>query len=139
MTSAIELTWALAASGLLLYEAARRRRTLSRELRSLRSSLDAAVQRNDQLSNAAEEMGRLYREQLLTSRQRAGRLRKVLEIATSINSNLSLDKVLHEIVHAVRDAVGYRIVLLRVLNGKSEAYEARAFAGLDRDAITKLE
>ncbi len=139
MTSAIELTWALAASGILLYEAGCRRRTLSRELRGLRSSLDAAVQRNDQLSNAAEEMGRLYREQLLTSRQRAGRLRKVLEIATSINSNLSLDKVLHEIVHAVRDAVGYRIVLLRVLNARTGAYEARAFAGLDRDAITKLE
>jgi signal transduction histidine kinase/HD-GYP domain-containing protein (c-di-GMP phosphodiesterase class II) len=84
-------------------------------------------------------MGRLYREQLLTSRQRAARLRKVLEIATSINSNLSLDKVLHEIVHAVRDAVGFRIVLLRVLNSRTSAFEARAFAGLDRDAIATLE
>jgi len=137
--AAIELTWALAASGLLLYEAGRRRRSLSRDLKSLHGSLDAAVQRNDQLSAAAEEMGRLYREQLLTSRQRAARLRKVLEIATSINSNLSLDKVLHEIVHAVQDAVGYRIVLLRVLNSRTGAFEARAFAGLDRDAITTLE
>ncbi len=139
MTTSVELTWALAASAILLFEEGRRRRTLSRDLRGLRSSLEAAVQRNDQLSTAAEEMGRLYRDQLLTSRQRAGRLRKVLEIATSINSNLSLDKVLHEIVHAVRDAVGYRIVLLRVLNARSGAYEARSFAGLDRDAITKLE
>lgn len=139
MTTSIELTWALAASAILLFEEGRRRRMVSRELRGLRSSLEAAVQRNDQLSTAAEEMGRLYRDQLLTSRQRAGRLRKVLEIATSINSNLSLDKVLHEIVHAVRDAVGFRIVLLRVLNARTGSYEARSFAGLDRDAITKLE
>jgi signal transduction histidine kinase/response regulator RpfG family c-di-GMP phosphodiesterase len=139
VSTAVELTWALAASALLLYEAGRRRRSLSRELKGLRGSLESAVHRNDQLSHAAEEMGRLYRDQLLTSRQRAGRLRKVLEIATSINSNLSLDKVLHEIVHAVQGAVGFRIVLLRVLNGRSGAYEARAFAGLDRDAITKLE
>ena len=135
----MELSWALAASALLLYEAGRGRRSMGRELRGLRGSLEAAVRRNDELSHSTEDMARLYREQLLTSRQRAARLQKVLEIATSINSNLALDKVLHEIVHAVHDAVGYRIVLLRVLNGRTGAFEARAFAGLDRDAITKLE
>jgi signal transduction histidine kinase/putative methionine-R-sulfoxide reductase with GAF domain len=84
-------------------------------------------------------MGDLYRYQLLTSRKRAARIKKVLEIATSINSNLSLDVVLHEIVHAVSDAAGFRIVLLRVLNQAGNEFEARAFAGLSRDAIHKLE
>ncbi len=139
MTTGHALSWALAAAALLLFEAVRRRRTAMREARRLRGSLDAAMQRNEQLSLAAEEMGRLYRDQLLTSRQRATRLQKVLEIATSISSNLGLDRVLHEIVHAVTSAVGYRIVLLRVLNVRSGTYEARAFAGLERDAITALE
>ena len=139
MIPSIELLWALAASVLLLVEQVRHRRSLRHELRSLRSSYDAAIHRNDELSQASDKMGDLYRYQLLTSRKRAARIKKVLEIATSINSNLTLDKVLHEIVHAVSDAAGFRIVLLRVLNEATGHFEARAFAGLNRDAIRKLE
>ena len=139
MTPSIELTWALAASALLMVEQVRHRRTLNHEVRSLKGSYDVVMQRNEQLTQATDEMGRLYRNQLLTSRKQAARLKKVLEIATSINSDLSLDKVLHEIVNAVSDAVGFRIVLLRVLDERSEAFEARAFAGLEREAIEKLE
>jgi hypothetical protein len=139
MIPAIELIWALAAAVLLLVEQVRHRRSLRHELKSLRTSYDAAIHRNDELTQASDKMGDLYRYQLLTSRKRAARIKKVLEIATSINSNLSLDKVLHEIVHAVSDAVGFRIVLLRVLNDASGEFEARAFAGLNRDAIRKLE
>lgn len=134
-----ELIWALAASALLLWEVTRHRRSLRRQIRSLKSSLDSATQRNEELTRAAEEVGALYRGELIASRKRAGRLRKILDVATSLNSNLALDKVLHEIVHAVRDAAGYRIVLLRVLDERQDRFEARAFAGLDRDAIAKLE
>ena len=139
MTPSIELTWALCASGLLLWEATRRRRSLRGEVRSLKASYESAATRNEQLTHAADEMGRLYRTELLASRKRATRLKKVLEIGTSINSNLALDKVLHEIVRAVSEAVDFRIVLLRVLNERSGMFEARAFAGLDREAIQKLE
>jgi signal transduction histidine kinase/HD-GYP domain-containing protein (c-di-GMP phosphodiesterase class II) len=139
VTPSVELTWALGAAGVLLVEQVRRRRGLKREVRSLKNSYDVVLQRNEQLTSATDEMGRLYRNQLLTSRKQAARLKKVLEIATSINSDLALDKVLLEIVHAVSDAVGFRIVLLRVLNERTGAFEARAFAGLDRDAIEKLE
>jgi signal transduction histidine kinase/HD-GYP domain-containing protein (c-di-GMP phosphodiesterase class II) len=135
----VELVWALAASVLLIMEQLRHRRSLRHELKSLRSSYDAAIHRNEELTEASDKMGDLYRYQLLTSRKRAARIKKVLEIATSINSNLSLDKVLHEIVHAVSDAAGFRIVLLRVLNDSSGEFEARAFAGLNREAIRKLE
>jgi hypothetical protein len=135
----VELVWALAATGLLLAEALGRRRALRRELREMKGSYDAAVARNEQLTHAADEMATLYRNELLSSRKRAARLKKVLEIATSLNSNLALDKVLHEIVHAVTDAAGFRIVLLRVLNGRTGSFEARAFAGLNREAIAKLE
>ncbi|HXF59148.1 MAG TPA: ATP-binding protein, partial [Candidatus Saccharimonadales bacterium] len=139
MIPAPELLWALAAALLLLMEQGRHRRSLKHELKSLRSSYDAAIHRNDELTQASDKMGDLYRHQLLTSRKRASRIKKVLEVATSINSNLSLDVVLHEIVHAVSEAAGFRIVLLRVLNDSSTAFEARAFAGLNREAIHKLE
>jgi len=139
MIPSVELLWALAAAALLLVEQVRHRRSLRHELKSLRSSYDAAIHRNDELTQASDKMGDLYRYQLLTSRKRAGRIKKVLEIATSINSNLSLDVVLHEIVHAVSDAAGFRIVLLRVLNEAGSHFEARAFAGLNREAIRKLE
>ena len=135
----VELLWALAATALLLFEALGRRRSLRRELREMRASYDSAAARNEQLTRAADEMASLYRNELLSSRKRAARLKKVLEIATSINSNLTLDKVLHEIVHAVSDATGFRIVLLRALNPRTDGFEARAFAGLERDAIAKLE
>jgi len=135
----VELIWALAASALLIAEQVRHRGSLKRELKSLRTSYDAAIHRNEELTQAGERMGDLYRYQLLTSHKRAARIKKLFEIATSINSNLSLDKVLHEIAHAVSDAVGFRIVLLRVLNESTQAFEARAFAGLNRDAMRKLE
>jgi len=135
----VELLWALAATALLLFEAIGRRRSLRRELAAARGSYESALARNEQLTRAADEMATLYRNELLASRKRAARLKKVLEIATSINSDLALDRVLHEIVHAVSDAAGFQIVLLRVLNQRSDCFEARAFAGLDRDAIAKLE
>ncbi len=139
MIPAADLIWALAAAVLLLVEQVRHRRSLRHELKSLRSSYDAAIHRNDELTQASDKMGDLYRYQLLTSRKRAARIKKVLEIATSINSNLSLDVVLHEIVHAVSDAAGFRIVLLRVLNDGGSEFQAQAFAGLSGDAIRKLE
>ena len=139
MTPSAELTWALAASAIVIADQLRRRKRLRKEARALKNSYEVVLRRNEELTQATDEMGRLYRNQLLTSRRQAARLQKVLEIATSINSDLALDKVLHEIVHAVADAVGFRIVLLRVLNERSGSYEARAFAGLDRNAIEKLE
>jgi len=135
----VELLWALMASILLLVEQVRNRRSLKHELKSLRSSYDAVIHRNDELTQASDKMGDLYRYQLLNSRKRAARIKKVLDVATSINSNLSLDVVLHEVVHAVTEAAGFRIVLLRVLNEGETDFVARAFAGLNREAIRKLE
>ena len=123
----------------LVVEEIRLRRSRRRESLKLQNAYNVVRDRNEQLTQAADEMGRLYRNQLLTSRKQSARLKKVLETATSIGSDLALDKVLHQIVHAVQDAVGFKIVLLRVLDERSELFEARAFAGLDRQAIDKLE
>jgi len=123
----------------LVVEEIRLRRIRRRQGEKLQNAYVVVRDRNEQLTQAADEMGRLYRNQLLTSRKQSARLKKVLETATSIGSDLALDKVLHQIVHAVQDAVGFKIVLLRVLDERTELFEARAFAGLDRQAIDKLE
>lgn len=134
-----ELIAAAAASAALVIETLRHRDELRRTKGRLQNAYDVVRQRNEELTAAADEMGRLYRNQLAKSRKQSARLQKVLETASSINSDLALDKVLHGIVHAVSEAVGFRIVLLRVWNDRKEAFEARAFAGLDRSAIEKLE
>jgi signal transduction histidine kinase/HD-GYP domain-containing protein (c-di-GMP phosphodiesterase class II) len=134
-----ELIAAVAACGAMVAQALRYRSKFRKQMGALRNSYDVVIQRNDQLTKAADEMGRLYRSQLIRSRKQSARLQKVLETASSINSDLALDKVLHGIVHAVSDAVGFRLVLLRVWNDEKDAFEARAFAGLDRAAIEKLE
>ena len=134
-----ELIAAVAASGALVVESLRLRSRLKRETTALRNAYGVVHDRNEQLTAAADEMGRLYRHQLGKSRKQSSRLQKVMETASSINSDLALDKVLHGIVHAVSEAVGFRIVLLRVWNDRKSAFEARAFAGLDRAAIEKLE
>jgi signal transduction histidine kinase/HD-GYP domain-containing protein (c-di-GMP phosphodiesterase class II) len=93
----------------------------------------------DELESARERVTELYRHQLISSRKRAEKLTKILEVASAINSNLDLDTVLNGVVSAVREALGFRIVLLRILNPQSELLEAKAFAGLGVDAIRKFE
>ncbi|UCF78499.1 MAG: GAF domain-containing protein [Candidatus Eiseniibacteriota bacterium] len=93
----------------------------------------------DELELARERMADLYKVQLEGSKKRAEKLTKILEVASSINSNLDLDTVLYGVVSAVRETLGFRIVLLRVLNPQTGLLDARAFAGLDVDARRKLE
>lgn len=86
-----------------------------------------------------ERISELYVKRLESSRRRAEELAKILEVGNSINSNLSLDLVLSQVVNAVRESLGFRIVLLRILNEKDKVLEARAFAGLETEAMNKLE
>jgi len=116
----------------LVVEEIRLRRSRRRESLKLQNAYNVVRDRNEQLTQAADEMGRLYRNQLLTSRKQSARLKKVLETATSIGSDLALDKVLHQIVHAVQDAVGFKIVLLRVLDERTEEDDLEADRVLHR-------
>jgi len=93
----------------------------------------------DELELARERIGELYGQQLSGSRKRAEKLTGIIEVASTINSNLDLDVVLQAIVSAVRETLGFKIVLLRILNPQTGFLEAKAFAGLGLDAIRKLE
>lgn len=79
-----------------------------------------------------------YRETAALLRNRAKNLEHILDIAGEINSKRNLQELLDKIVESVRENLGFRIVLLRVLNKKTEVFEARAFAGLNNDAIKTL-
>ncbi|MFQ5507665.1 MAG: hypothetical protein ACE5F1_23125, partial [Planctomycetota bacterium] len=79
-----------------------------------------------------------YRETAALLRNRAKNLERILEIAVEINSKRNLQELLDKIVDSIREHLGFRIVLLRVLNRKTQVFEARAFAGLNNDAIKTL-
>ncbi len=117
--------------------------TKARKLRETREVLGQRCQKllglADELESARERVAELYRHQLMSSKKRAEKLTKILEIASTINSNLDLDTVLNGVVAAVREALGFRMVLLRMLNPQTGQLEAKAFAGLGVEAIRRLE
>ncbi|MBN1503671.1 MAG: GAF domain-containing protein [Candidatus Eisenbacteria bacterium] len=117
--------------------------TKNKKLKETRSVLGQRCEKllglADELECARERVAELYRHQLMTSKKRAEKLTKILEVASAINSNLDFDSVLTGVASAVREAMGFRIVLLRILNPENGQLEARAFAGLGVDAVRKLE
>ena len=96
---------------------------IRRQVRAVRSAADE--------KQKAEETDKL-------ARARANNLARILEISNRINANLELQPLLNQIVEAVRESLGFGMVLLRILNESTGCFEARAFAGLDEGAIEKL-
>jgi signal transduction histidine kinase/HD-GYP domain-containing protein (c-di-GMP phosphodiesterase class II) len=70
--------------------------------------------------------------------RRADNLARILQTSNRLNANLDLEPLLDEIVEAVRQSLGFRMVLLRIFDEETNSFEARAFAGLDADAVRKL-
>jgi signal transduction histidine kinase len=86
-----------------------------------------------------ERLSRLYFSQVEAGKARMEKLHRLLEVVTQLNSTLELDTLLTGIVRAVQATLGFRVVLLRVLDAPSKQLKARAFAGMPVDAIAKLE
>jgi signal transduction histidine kinase len=86
-----------------------------------------------------ERLSRLYFSQVEAGKARMEKLHRLLEVVTQLNSTLELDTLLTGIVRAVQATLGFRVVLLRVLDLPSRKLEARAFAGMPVEAIAKLE
>lgn len=122
---------------------ARMLRDESSKLKESKLSLEQElVELKDQMAQAVRERERiseLYHKKLESSKRRTEDLTKILEVGNSINSHLDLDLVLSQVVNAVRESLGFRIVLLRMLNQEEEILEAKAFAGLEPEAISMLE
>jgi signal transduction histidine kinase len=92
-----------------------------------------------ELELTRERLSRLYFSQVEAGKLRMERLRRLLHVVTQLNSTLDLDRLLDAIVSAVQDALGFRVVLLRVLDPESRLLKARAFAGLGPEAQAQLE
>jgi signal transduction histidine kinase len=86
-----------------------------------------------------ERLSRLYFSQVEAGKARMEKLHRLLEVVTQLNSTLELDTLLTGIVRAVQVTLGFRVVLLRVLDLPTKKLEARAFAGMPVEAIAKLE
>ena len=86
-----------------------------------------------------ERLSRLYFSQVETGKARMEKLHRILEVVTRLNSSLDIDSLLSQIVGAVQKSLGFRIVLLRILDPETSALRARAFAGLSGVAIRQLE
>ena len=86
-----------------------------------------------------ERLSRLYFSQVEAGKARMEKLHRLLEIVTQLNSTLDLESLLTGIVRAVQATLGFRVVLLRVLDAPAGRLRARAFAGLPVEAVAKLE
>src|SRR5690349_25164342 len=77
-----------------------------------------------------ERLSRLYFSQVETGKARMEKLHRILEVVTHLNSNQDVDSLLAQIVGTVQRSLGFRIVLLRILDPETQCLRARAFAGL---------
>ncbi len=92
-----------------------------------------------ELELTRERLSRLYFSQVEAGKARMERMHRLLEVVTQLNSTLDLDRLLEAIVGAVQAALGFRVVLLRVLDPETRHLRARAFAGLRAEARAQLE
>ncbi len=108
-------------------------------IKSTWSEMQQLRQRMRDLEAMRERLSRLYFSQVETGKARMEKLHRILEVVTRLNSSLDIDSLLAQIVGAVQKSLGFRIVLLRILDPESGAVRARAFAGLSAEAIAHLE
>jgi len=108
-------------------------------VKSTWSEMQQLRQRVRDLEQMRERLSRLYFSQVETGKMRMEKLHRILEVVTRLNSSLDIDSLLSQIVGAVQKSLGFRIVLLRILDPRSNALRARAFAGLSPTAVAQLE
>jgi signal transduction histidine kinase len=92
-----------------------------------------------ELELTRERLSRLYFSQVEAGKTRMEKLHRLLEVVTQLNSTLDLESLLDGIVRAVQATLGFRVVLLRVLDPERRDLRARAFAGLSVEAVARLE
>jgi len=92
-----------------------------------------------ELTATRQRLGRLYFSQIEENRQRGKRLHQILESIGQINSELDLDTLLPRIAGIVSECLGFRVVLIHILDPGSGRLRASAFAGIDDAGRAQLE
>ncbi|TFG89150.1 MAG: GAF domain-containing protein, partial [Gemmatimonadales bacterium] len=101
--------------------------------------VEALRQQVAELTATRQRLGRLYFGQIEETRQRGKRLRQILESIGQINSELDLDSLLPRIAGIVSASLGFRVVLIHILDPGSDRLRASAFAGIDDAGRAQLE
>jgi len=127
-------------------------RILIRELQNSRHEASSQVTRltgeNLELSQAATEasdsvadMTRRQtdqKEETVQLRQRTRVLERILAVSAHINATHDMSELLDKVVNAVREILGFNMVLLRLFSNSTQAFESRAFAGIPEDGMAHL-
>jgi signal transduction histidine kinase len=93
----------------------------------------------EELTATRQRLSRLYFGQIEENRQRGKRLHQILESIGQINSELDLDTLLPRIAGIVSASLGFRIVVIRILDPGTDRLRASAFAGIDEAGRERLE
>jgi PAS domain S-box-containing protein len=82
----------------------------------------------------AIENARLYEAQ----QQKSTQLTRILEVGNALRLNLELDQLLEKIAQAVRESMGFNLVVVHVLSEDGQSSVLRALAGYPPEARQKL-
>ena len=145
MTVACHAGYLLTASTLLYTLTLRELRTRYREIQVAEGR---TRQENEQLREETEEARRLGEERARhynafkaengQLRQRAHALEQILAISAQFNATRNMFELLDQITSAARDVLGFNMVLLRLYSESTQAFEARAFAGVPEEGKAYL-
>ncbi|MHB8078920.1 MAG: HD domain-containing phosphohydrolase [Candidatus Krumholzibacteriia bacterium] len=131
----------LSGTGLLARERQESLRTLDDRAAALAAELTTIQAQRDEARRAAEEGARLLEGQRAQVKQlgrRALTLERILQLSARINATRSLNAVLQQVAEAVRESLGFRMVLLRIWSPSTQVFEARAFAGITEEGKAHL-
>jgi signal transduction histidine kinase/response regulator RpfG family c-di-GMP phosphodiesterase len=115
-----------------------RAREESLALATVHRKLSRDLEANDRRNRELERRGRELREESQLFRQRVVTLEKILAVATRIHATRDLSDLLDQVAHAVREFLGFRMVLLRLYSPSTRAFEARSFAGIPEEGKAHL-
>jgi signal transduction histidine kinase/response regulator RpfG family c-di-GMP phosphodiesterase len=74
------------------------------------------------------------KEQTRTLSKRVDILEEILRVGIDAQEQKNLDELLQTIVESVRDNLGFKTVIIRLLNNKTQSFEAHAHIGLSEEA-----
>lgn len=74
------------------------------------------------------------KEQTLSLSRRVEILEEILGVGITVLGQKNLDDLLKIIVESIRDDLGFRTVIVRLLNNKTQSFEAQAHVGLSNEA-----
>ncbi|MFI5370175.1 MAG: HD domain-containing phosphohydrolase [Candidatus Eisenbacteria bacterium] len=93
----------------------------------------------NQLASARERLGKLYFGQIEENRQRTARLHRLLRALAEISGHLEMDTLMQRLAEAIKEVLGYRIVLVRLREPGSDDLRVAGVVGVRPSGRARLE